>query len=159
MGTGGKVAVVVLALVAAGVLFFVLREGDESTDATKAPTDATTTEQQADGAGNVPGGGGGDNGKPDKPKPDKPKIATIEVRGGQPVGGVQELSFTQGERIQFIVRADVADEVHLHGYDVTKEVPAGGEAAFDVPATIDGVFEAELHHSLAPIAEITVQPG
>lgn len=158
MGIGGKVAVVVLALVAAGVLFFVLREGDESTDATTAATDATATEQPA-GGGNGGGDGGSNTAATDKPKPEKPKIATIEVRGGQPVGGVEELTFTQGSRIQFVVRSDVADEVHLHGYDVTKEVPAGGEATFDVPATIDGVFEAELHHSLAPIAEITVQPA
>jgi hypothetical protein len=155
MGTGGRIAVVVLALVAAGVLFFVLREGDESTDATTAATD-TTIEQDSSGP---PTGANGAGDKPDKPKPDKPETKTIEVEGGRPVGGVQELTFTKGDRIRFVVRSDVADEVHLHGYDVTKAVPAGGEATFDVPATIDGVFEAELHHSLVPIAEITVQPG
>jgi hypothetical protein len=158
MGTGGRIAVVVLALVAAGVLFFVLREGDESTDATTAATD-TTIEEGSSGSATGSNGAGDKPEKPSKPKPDKPEVQTIEVRGAEPVGGVQELTFTNGDRIRFVVRSDVADEVHLHGYDVTKEVPAGGEAVFDVPATIEGVFEAELHHALVPIAEITVQPG
>ncbi len=155
MGTGGKVAVAVLAVVAAGVLFFVLREGDESTEATKAQTTTSTAAEVAIDAANAAE-------KADKPKPDKPKppeIETIVIKGGQPVGGVQELTFTRGEAIQFRVRSDVADHVHLHGYDVMKDVAAGGEVEFDVPATIEGVFEAELEDTLVPIAEITVEPS
>ena len=44
-------------------------------------------------------------------------------------------------------------------------LPAKGEDdarvrhEFDVPATITGVFEVELEHSVVPIAEITVNPG
>lgn len=155
MGTGGRIAVALLAVVAAGVLFFVLRDDDESSDRTAAVETSTAAESQPQAEGE----GGSKPQKPKrKPKPDKPEIPTIVVRNGQPVGGVQELTFTKGDRIRFRVRADAADEVHLHGYDVTEAVPAGGTVTFDVPATLDGVFEAELHHAVAPIAEITVEP-
>ena len=51
------------------------------------------------------------------------------------------------------------EEVHLHGYDVAMDVAAGGKVEFDVPATIDGVFEVELEDRVVPLAEITVTPG
>ncbi len=81
------------------------------------------------------------------------------IRDGQPVGGVQDLSFTQGDDIQFKVESDVADEVHFHGYDVGMDVEAGGSVTFDVPATDAGVFEVELEQRVVPIAEITVNPS
>jgi hypothetical protein len=74
------------------------------------------------------------------------------------VGGVAELSFDKGDEIEFIVESDVSDHVHLHGYDVMKDVEAGGKVKFEVPATLDGVFEAELEDSVVPIAEISVNP-
>ena len=81
------------------------------------------------------------------------------VEGGEPAGGVQELTFTEGDEIRFRVESDVADEVHLHGYDVSEDVEAGGTAEFDVPATLTGVFEVELEQRVVPLAEITVEPS
>jgi hypothetical protein len=125
-------------------------------------TPTTPTQDQATTA--TGGSGGGDQqangGKGDKPagEPDA-DVPTIDVVGGQPEGGVQELSFDEGDDIRFIVKSDVADEVHLHGYDVMMDVEAGGQVEFDVPATITGVFEVELEESVVPLAEITVNPG
>jgi hypothetical protein len=48
--------------------------------------------------------------------------------------------------------------VHLHGYDIAKEVEPGGAVAFDVPADISGIFEAELEDSEEQIARVTVRP-
>ena len=33
---------------------------------------------------------------------------------------------------------------------------AGGKVEFDLPATIEGVFEVELEESVVPLAEVTV---
>ncbi|MFN8162742.1 MAG: hypothetical protein U0R26_02725 [Solirubrobacterales bacterium] len=41
------------------------------------------------------------------------------------------------------MESDVSDEVHVHGYDLMKDVKAGGTVEFDFPASIEGVFEAE----------------
>ena len=85
-------------------------------------------------------------------------VPTIVVRDGEPVGGVRELSFYSDEAIRFRVSSDTAQEVHLHGYDVAKEVEPGGSVAFDVPADIAGIFEAELEDSEEQIARVTVRP-
>ncbi len=82
----------------------------------------------------------------------------VVVKGGEPVGGVAELSFDKGDAIEFVVESDTADELHLHGYDVYMDVEAGGKAKFSVPAEIEGIFELELHSTATPLAEITVNP-
>jgi hypothetical protein len=139
-----------IAVAVAVALFFVLRDdGDDDGEPATAPV---VTEQ--------PGDGQAGGGEPEQPEPEpKPKVAEIVVKGGEPVGGVAELEFDRGERIQFVVRSDVADHVHLHGYDVFMDIAAGGRVEFDVPATHDGVYEVELEDRVVPLAEITVNPG
>ncbi|MGH2954036.1 MAG: hypothetical protein ACRDK9_08455 [Solirubrobacterales bacterium] len=147
-----------LALVAVGVavaLFFVLRDDDDDDADSDTAAQVATTQQTTDEDGAPPSEGGG--GEP-APKPE-PEVTEIVVRGGEPVGGVAELEFTRGERIRFVVRSDVADHVHLHGYDVFMDIEAGGKVEFDVPATLDGLFEVELEDRVVPLAEITVNPG
>ena len=46
--------------------------------------------------------------------------------------------------MRFTVTSDVADEIHVHGYDFHKDVPAGGSVTFTFPANIEGVFVIEL---------------
>jgi len=86
------------------------------------------------------------------------KVTTIVVRDGEPVGGVAELEYSAGDEIRFEVTSDVADEVHVHGYDLMEDVPAGGTVSFDFPAEIEGIFEVELEGRKAQIAELTVNP-
>jgi hypothetical protein len=85
-------------------------------------------------------------------------LTTIVVKGGKPVGGVAELTYDEGEQVRFKVESDVSDEVHMHGYDIAKDVEAGGSVSFDFPASIEGVFEAELEHRQEKILELTVNP-
>lgn len=86
------------------------------------------------------------------------KVPTIVIRNGEPVGGIKQLEYSAGDEIRFEVSSDVADEVHVHGYDLMQDVPAGGTVSFDFPAEIEGIFEAELEARKEQIAEITVNP-
>jgi hypothetical protein len=142
-------AVAALAAAAAIVLFVVLREDDSGSGGST----GTAPAAQAPGENGHRSGGRGN-----ERQPKETNVATIVVRGGQPVGGVQELTFEKGGRIRFMVESDVADEVHLHGYDIAKNVEAGGGVQFDVPASIEGVFEVELEERVVPLAEVTVNP-
>lgn len=112
------------------------------------------------GSGSSAAGGGYDRGAPARTEeaPPKPAIETIVVRDGAPVGGVAELAYDAGEEVRFRVRSNTADEVHVHGYDVTEEVPAGGSVTISFPAELEGIYEAELHGSGEQIAEIRVNP-
>jgi hypothetical protein len=85
-------------------------------------------------------------------------VTTIVVEHGKPVGGIAQLTYNKGEEVRFKVDSDVSDEVHMHGYDIGKDVKAGGSVSFDFPATIEGVFEAELEGRKEQILELTVNP-
>jgi hypothetical protein len=85
-------------------------------------------------------------------------VPTIVVKNGEPVGGVQELEYSAGDQIRFEVDSDVADEIHVHGYDLMKDVPAGGSVSFSFPAEIEGIFEVELEGRKEQIAELRVNP-
>jgi hypothetical protein len=85
-------------------------------------------------------------------------VTTIVVKNGKPVGGIAQLTYNKGEHVRFEVDSDVSDEVHMHGYDIMKDVKAGGSVSFDFPATIEGVFEAELEGRKEQILELTVNP-
>jgi len=85
-------------------------------------------------------------------------VTTVVVKNGEPVGGARELEYNEGEQVRFTVRSDVADEVHIHGYDLMKDVPAGGSVSFSFQADIEGIFEVELEEHREQIAELRVNP-
>jgi len=88
-----------------------------------------------------------------------PKPAVIDIRSGKPAGGIKKLTYTKGDQVSFRVNSDVADEIHVHGYDFHKDVPAGGSVSFSFPATIEGVFVIELEAKGEQIAQLTVKPA
>jgi hypothetical protein len=119
---------VVLGVVAAAIALFIVLKGNDDSSTSSTTTGAT-----------------------------KPLVIQID-KSGQPVGGVASLTVNKGGTIHFTVDSAVADEVHLHGYDIPKDVAAGGSVTFDVPATIEGVFEAELESRHEKILDLTVNP-
>jgi heme/copper-type cytochrome/quinol oxidase subunit 2 len=72
--------------------------------------------------------------------------------------GVTKLRFKQGETVEFRVRSDAADEVHVHGYDLMKDVEPGQTVTFSFPADITGIFEIELEDAGKQIAQLRVDP-
>jgi hypothetical protein len=87
------------------------------------------------------------------------KVPVIVVdKSGKPVGGIRELTYNEGERVRFEVKSAVSDEVHVHGYDIMKDVEAGGTIGFDFPANLESVFEVELEGRGEQIVELTVNP-
>lgn len=52
-----------------------------------------------------------------------------------------------GAEITVRVTADVADEVHVHGYDVFADVAPGAPAEMTLTTDIPGIFEVELESS------------
>ena len=91
--------------------------------------------------------------------PAQPAVKTVRVVNGQPQGGIKTLSFQKGDRIRLRVISDVADEIHIHGYDLAKDVAKGGSVQFSFPATIEGRFEIELENAGTQIANLEVRPS
>jgi hypothetical protein len=141
-----RLAFLAIALVIAVVAVVVLSGGDddeqEAAD-TGAQSTATPTGTAAPDETETP--------EPTPtPKP-KPPLVTP--------GKVTKLRFEQGETVSFRVRSDVADHVHVHGYDLMKDVTPGRTITISFPAEITGIFEIELEDRGEQIAQLRVDPS
>jgi hypothetical protein len=131
------------AAAAAVVLFVVLRPADEeeaappATITTAVTTTAPTTTEAA---------------------PPEPATIRVTVRGGSPQGGIARVTVERGDRVRIVVRSDTADHVHVHGYDLMRDVAPGAPAQFAFVADLAGAFEIELEDSGIQIAELRVAP-
>jgi ABC-type Fe3+-hydroxamate transport system substrate-binding protein len=88
----------------------------------------------------------------------KPTVVSIVVVDGVPKDGIVRQSVNKGDRVVLVVKSDVADEIHVHGYDKSAEVAAGATARVPFTATIPGQFEVELENRGVQIADLTVNP-
>jgi heme/copper-type cytochrome/quinol oxidase subunit 2 len=83
--------------------------------------------------------------------------AYIYIVGGKPKGGVQTLTYNQGQQVEFTVVSDVADEIHVHGFNLKKDVPKNGRVTFSFPASDQGGHVVELEHRGEQIANLQVR--
>ena len=140
-----RIGLLVAAAVIAVVAIIVLSGGDDD-DSSDSNTAAQTTTTTTGGTETTTS------------KPPEPEVPTIVVKDGKPVGGVEEIELDKGDTLQFRVKSDEEHEIHLHGYDIEKEVAAGGQVSFKLTADIDGLFEAEIEDLKEQIAEIRINP-
>jgi copper(I)-binding protein len=87
---------------------------------------------------------------------EKPTVVSIVVVNAAPQGGIVRQTVNKGDRVVLVVKSDVADEIHLHGYDLSRDVTAGGTARLPFTATLPGRFEVELESRGVQIADLTV---
>ena len=73
-------------------------------------------------------------------------------------GRERALTVEQGKTVRFRVRSGVDEEVHVHGYNITKALPAGKTVTVSFKGDIPGIFEVELHGSGALLAQLKVVP-
>ncbi len=73
-------------------------------------------------------------------------VKTIDVAyaGGQVSGGAQRTTVRLGEKVRVLVTSDVADEVHVHTYDIRAKVAPGQPAELELVASIPGRHQVEL---------------
>lgn len=88
--------------------------------------------------------------------PTEEGVTEISVSGGE-VSGPDRVEVRLGDRVSLRVTSDVADEIHVHGYDLHEEVPAGGTAEVTFEATIPGVFEIELEDAKLLLTKLEVR--
>ena len=149
-----KLAIVGAAILAAAVLFVALRpDGDAAAPPTT--TSAPTTASQSPTA---PAETVATAQRPPAPARPGPARVCIAVREAQPVGGVRRVTVARGRRVILEVTSDVADHVHLHGYDVIRDVGPGQPARLPFRATIAGTVEAELEDRRVLLAQVTAKP-
>jgi hypothetical protein len=139
-----------LAAVAASAIALAGCGGDSSTtDAvttteTAATAPTTTTDTTATTTGTTPVA--------------QAKVITIDVVKGVPQGGIQRPTVDKGDKVVLVVRTDSGEAVHLHGYNIEKDVVPGQAVRLPFTANIAGRFEVELHPTDALLAVLEVKP-
>ena len=148
-----------MALLVAVLAFVLARPGGGDDDTEQAAqtsptqTESQATEQEPEAAT-----------EPDPAPPPKPEVTRIRIAGGAPVGGIRRVTTTKGETVRMVVTADSPDEIHLHGYDITRNAGPGQPALFKFKADIEGIFEIESHVAEDAgkdplVARLVVQPS
>ena len=154
MSTGIRIALMALAAVILGVGFTVLRPSDDESDSSRTSATATSTPSAtpssvatADG----PAAEATPTATPTpRPTPDPGPVLTTAK--------VTKIRVNKGETVRFQARSSKPEEIHVHGYDLSREVNPGKTTRMAFEATIDGIFEIEFEHSGTPVAELRVDP-
>src|SRR4051812_43154165 len=137
---GVAVAILILAVV------LLSGSGDDSNDE-KPAAQATATATATAGETTTPE-------STETPTP-KPTVDAGPLLTGDKV---VKIEVGKGDTVRFRVRSPQADEVHVHGYDLKKDLPANQTVSMSFKATIDGIFEIEFEEQGKQIASLRVNP-
>jgi len=166
VSASARVGLVLAAVVVAVVLFLVLREGDEeAADPQGAAATAAVTDPAATDSPLTSGATGDTSGETtgETTPPATTQAAPDEVRARIAIGpdgptGVQRIVARRGQRVVLAVQSQIADHVHVHGYDLFADVGPGTPATIRFRANIPGRFEIELEDRHVQIAQLRVDP-
>lgn len=137
LGIAAAIAVVSVVLLAGG-------GGETGGPAANAPTATATREPSEASPGQTP-----TPSPTATPTPAPPLLTAAREKA---------LTATQGDTVRFRVRSEADEEVHVHGYDLSKDVRAGQTVSFAFKADIPGIFEIELEKSGKLLAQLKVVP-
>jgi heme/copper-type cytochrome/quinol oxidase subunit 2 len=85
------------------------------------------------------------------------KLIEIKVTGDQVETAERRVTVATGEKVRIRVQSDVADEVHVHSYDLKKDVAPGKPAVIEFTADVPGSFEVELEEAHRKLIDLQVQ--
>ena len=133
----------------------------ESEDET---ADDPTSQQQETAAEQEPAGASNSEPTATAEAAPEPPPVEIGVRKYKVVGGVKRIEVEKGDTVRLLIRSDVEDEIHVHGYDLYGNPAPGKPARFKFEAKLEGEYEIEGHQAadqgLDPvIARLVVTPG
>ncbi|MFI5924788.1 hypothetical protein ACIA3K_02285 [Micromonospora sp. NPDC051543] len=81
-------------------------------------------------------------------------VTIAKKRITPPTGRV---TVTKGQSVRITVTSDVADELHVHGYDLGARLPAGKPGSVEFRADKTGLFEVETHETELVLFQLVVR--
>ena len=153
MSRAMRITLVLAAVLAAVVAFAVLRPEDEP--AVVATPDPPAAETAApDTAADPDSDAAAEDARPTATPTPRPRPKPPLLTAGNP----RKLTYERGDTVAFRVRHGSAEEVHVHGYDISRDLPAGRTVTVRFPAELEGIFEVELELSHTRIGTLQVEP-
>src|SRR5262245_17408566 len=148
MSRGTRFAFLAIAVVIAIIAIVVLADSSEDDSGTQTAATATPTPTPTPPAEET---ATPTETPTPEPTPPPPPLLTADK--------VTELEANEGDTVRFRARSATDEEVHVHGYDISKDAPAGQTITMSFKADITGIFEIEFEHSATQIGKLTVEPG
>jgi hypothetical protein len=81
---------------------------------------------------------------------------SVKVRDGKATGDTGKVTVPLGSPVVISVSSDVADEIHVHGYERTVKVPAASTASIAFTANKPGTFDVELDNPKVALLQLQV---
>ena len=85
------------------------------------------------------------------------KKIVVTITHGKASGDTGRIPVKVNSPVTIEVTSDTADEVHLHGYDIEKELVPGKVTTLSFVADQTGIFELELHKANVVILHLQIQ--
>jgi len=82
---------------------------------------------------------------------------TFAIADGTADPQLEQHSVERGSVVRIEVTSDVADELHLHGYDVSADVAPGEVAVLEFTADMVGRFALETHETALTLLDLLVE--
>lgn len=115
-------------------------DGEDTASPTSAPAPASPSPSSTASRGAT-------SAAPTSPAPAEGRTIDVTYASGEVTGDTGRVPVPVGETVTIVVASDVADEVHVHGYDVSAPVTPGTPTTLTLDATIPGVFQVELEQT------------
>ena len=159
-----KLALAAGAVVVAVVLFVLLRPGGDGDEASPTPaTETTATSEPATEETTTAETGAADTTTAETTQDTtttgpQPERISVRFQDGEVVGGIKEVEIDRNTQVILVVRSDVSDEVHVHGYNLSEDVAPGQPARIQFEADLVGRFEIELESRSLQLVDLRVNP-
>lgn len=85
------------------------------------------------------------------------RTVTVTVTGSRVTPAPRTVELAVGETMTLTVTSDHADQLHVHGFDIEKELPAGTPVSVELTGESPGVYEVETHHPELRLLKIAVR--
>ena len=81
----------------------------------------------------------------------------ITVKGSTVTPAPATVDLAVGEQLTLTVTSDHADQLHIHGFEIEKDLVAGTPLSVTVTGAQPGVYEVETHHPELRLMKIAVR--
>lgn len=96
---------------------------------------------------------------PASPQPTAPQVRTIAIKviGRQVIPAPRRVDLRSGERLRLELTSDHDDQVHVHGFEIERDLPANTPVSVDLVGGAPGLYEVETHRPALRVLQIAVR--
>ena len=85
------------------------------------------------------------------------RTITVTVTGSRVTPAPGTVDLRVGETITLVVTSDHADQLHVHGFDIERQLPAGRPVSVELTGQSPGVYEVETHEPALTLLTVAVR--